>query len=237
MLGHSHALSGLAVGAATLPWAPVDGTVAQVAWVAAVGGFAMLPDLDAHGSTVSDMWGPITDVPSGAIGRLAQGHRWGTHDAVIGPLAFGALAMLAARSYWSSLLFLALAIGLALHALNFIIPGRAENTVVGNLILSWAGAWFVLQHMPQPMWLPWAVGLGCLVHIGGDMITRQGVPVPLLWLVHRCRLVLTPMHTGAFLEKAVLAPGFVVAALWFLYANTAAHETLEPFLHDVITRV
>ena len=37
MLGHSHALSGLAVGAATLPWAPVHGTVAQVAWVSAVG--------------------------------------------------------------------------------------------------------------------------------------------------------------------------------------------------------
>ena len=46
MLGHSHALSGLAAGAATLPWAPVHGTVSQVAWVAAVGGFAMLPDLD-----------------------------------------------------------------------------------------------------------------------------------------------------------------------------------------------
>ena len=48
------------------------------------------------GSTVSDMWGPITDVPSGAVGRLAQGHRWGTHDAVLGPLVFGALAIAAA---------------------------------------------------------------------------------------------------------------------------------------------
>jgi uncharacterized metal-binding protein len=236
VLGHSHALSGLAVGAASLPWAPVEGTVAQVAWVAAVGGFAMLPDLDAHGSTVSDMWGPITDVPSGVIGRLAQGHRWGTHDALIGPLTFGALAMAAARTYWSSLLFLALAIGLALHALNFIIPGRAENTVVGNLALSWAGAWLVIDHMPQPMWLPWAVGLGCLTHIVGDMITKQGVPVPLIWIVHRCRLVLTPMHTGAWLERAVLAPGFVLAALWFLYANTAVRDTVDPLVQNVVAR-
>ena len=129
VLGHSHALSGLAAGAATLPWAPVEGTVAQVAWVAAVGGFAMLPDLDHSGSTVSDMWGPVTDVPSGAIGRLAQGHRWGTHDAVLGPLAFGALAVAAAGAFWSSLLLMALAIGLALRALNFVIPGRTENTV------------------------------------------------------------------------------------------------------------
>ena len=36
------------------------------------GGFAMLPDLDHSCSTVSDMWGPVTDVPSGAIGRLAR---------------------------------------------------------------------------------------------------------------------------------------------------------------------
>ena len=56
MLGHSHALSGLAAGAATLPWAPVHGTVAQMSWIAAAGGFAMLPDLDHRGSTVSDMW-------------------------------------------------------------------------------------------------------------------------------------------------------------------------------------
>src|SRR3712207_1060836 len=125
VLGHSHALSGLAAGAATLPWAPVGGTVGQVAWIAAVGGMAMLPDLDHSGSTVSDMWGPITDVPSGAVGRLAQGHRWGTHDAVLAPLAFGALALAAANAFWSSLLLMALAIGLALRALHFVIPGRA----------------------------------------------------------------------------------------------------------------
>ena len=44
------------------------------------------------------------------------------------------------------------------------------------------------------------------------------------------------MHTGALLEKAVLAPAFVVAALWFLYANTAARETIDPFLSDILAR-
>ncbi|MGY1811946.1 metal-dependent hydrolase [Blastococcus sp. SYSU D00820] len=235
MLGHSHALSGLAVGAATLPWAPVDGTVAQVAWVAAVGGFAMLPDLDHSGSTVSDMWGPITDVPSGAIGRLAQGHRWGTHDAVLAPLAFGALALAAANAFWSSLLLMALAIGLALRALHFVIPGRAENTVVGNLALSWAGAWFLLDHTPPPTWMPYAVAAGVLTHIAGDLITRQGVPVPLVWILKRCRLALTPMRTGTVLEKAVLAPAFGLATLWFLYENTAVRETIDPLIRDVLS--
>jgi membrane-bound metal-dependent hydrolase YbcI (DUF457 family) len=233
VLGHSHALSGLAAGAATLPWAPVEGAVAQTAWIAAVGGMAMLPDLDHSGSTVSDMWGPVTDVPSGAVGRLAQGHRWGTHDALLAPVAFGALALAAANAFWSSLLLMALAIGLALRALHFVIPGRAENTVVGNLALSWGGAWLLLDSMPQPAWLPWAVALGVLTHIAGDAITTQGVPVPLVWLVKRCRLRLTPLRTGTVLEKAVLAPAFVVVTLWFVYANTGVRAAIDPVLQDL----
>jgi hypothetical protein len=230
VLGHSHALSGLAAGAATLPWAPVGGTVGQVAWIAAVGGMAMLPDLDHNGSTVSDMWGPITDVPSGAVGRLAQGHRWGTHDAVLAPLAFGALALAAANAFWSSLLLLSLAIGLALRALHFVIPGRAENTVVGNLVLSWAGAWLLLEHSPSPAWLPWAVALGVLTHIAGDALTTQGVPVPVLWLLRRSRLKLTPLRTGASLEKVVLVPAFVVVTLYCVYLNTDVRAAVDPLL-------
>jgi len=230
VLGHSHALSGLAAGAATLPWAPVEGAVGQVAWVAAVGGFSMLPDLDHSGSTVSDMWGPVTDVPSGAVGRLAGGHRWGTHDALLAPIGCGALALAAANLFWSSLLVMALAIGLALRALHFVIPGRAENTVVGNLVLSWGGAWLLLADTPQPTWLPWAVALGVLTHIAGDLITTQGVPVPLLWLLRRRRLALTPMRTGTTLEQVVLAPLFLGVAVWFVYANTGARTLLDPYL-------
>jgi LexA-binding, inner membrane-associated putative hydrolase len=233
VLGHSHALSGLAAGAATLPWAPVHGTVAQVAWVAAAGGFAMLPDLDQPGSTIARMWGPISDVPSGLVGRIARGHRWGTHDVLLAPVVFGTLAMLAARSFWSSLTLLAVAIGLALHALNFVIPGRVENTVVGNLVLSWGGAWLLLAHTSSPTWLPWAVGVGVVAHIAGDALTREGVPVPLIWIVHRARLAVTPMRTGCTIEKMVLAPLFLVVALVFLYVNTGVHQEVSPLVHRV----
>jgi len=235
MLGHSHALSGLAVGAATLPWAPLEGTVSQVAWVAAVGGFAMLPDLDSSGSTVSDMWGPVTDVPSGAIGRMAQGHRWGTHDAVLGPLVFGALAVAAAGAFWSSLLVMALAIGLGLRALNFVIPGRVENTVIGNLLLSWGGAWLLLEHSPNPSWLPWAVAVGVLTHIAGDALTTAGIPVPLVWVFHRSRLKLLPIRTGALIEKVVLVPLFLVATAVFVYLNTSAHTALYPLVERFLS--
>jgi hypothetical protein len=181
------------------------------------------------------MWGPATDVPSGAIGRLAGGHRWGTHDALLAPVAFGAVALAAANLYWSSLVVMALAIGLALRALHFVIPGRAENTVVGNLLLSFGGAWLLLSHTSQPTWLPWAVALGVLTHIAGDLITKQGVPLPLLWLLRRKRVALTPMRTGTTLEKAVLAPLFLGVALWFCYANTAARQALDPYIQGLLS--
>jgi membrane-bound metal-dependent hydrolase YbcI (DUF457 family) len=194
---------------------------------------AMLPDLDHSGSTVSDMWGPITDVPSGAVGRLAQGHRWGTHDAVLAPLAFGALASLAANAFWSSLLLVSLAIGLALRALHFVIPGRAENTVVGNLVLSWGGAWLLLEHTSSPAWLPWAVALGVLTHIAGDALTTQGVPVPVLWLLRRTRLALSPLRTGTALEKVVLVPAFVLVTIYCVYLNTDVRTAVDPLLADL----
>ncbi|MCV2488726.1 metal-dependent hydrolase [Geodermatophilus sp. YIM 151500] len=230
MLGHSHALSGLATGAVTLPWAPVQGTVGQVAWVAAVGGFAMLPDLDQRGATISRMWGPLSDVPSGVVGTVARGHRWGTHDAVLAPVVFGFLALLASGWYWSSLLLMAVAIGLALRALHFVIPGRAENTVIGNLLLSWGGAWLLLEHLAGPLWLPWAVATGVLVHIAGDALTSHGIPVPVLWVVGRARLKLSPLRTGATLEKAVLVPLFFATAVAFAYVNTAARDLVDPWL-------
>jgi hypothetical protein len=230
VLGHSHALSGLAVGAASLPWAPVQGTVAQVAWVSAVGGFAMLPDLDQQGSTISRMWGPLTDAPSGVINAIARGHRWGTHDAVLGPLAFGLLVHAASWQYWSSLLVLALAIGLALRALHVVIPGRAENTVIGNLVLSWGGAWLLLAHSPGPSWLPLAVVAGVLTHIVGDGLTKEGVPVPLVWLVRRSRLAPVHLRTGATVERVVLVPLFVLATVAFLCVNTAARDLVDPLL-------
>jgi membrane-bound metal-dependent hydrolase YbcI (DUF457 family) len=130
---------------------------------------------------------------------------------------------------------MALAIGLALRALNFVIPGRVENTVVGNLALSWAGAWLLLAHSPSPDWLPWAVALGVLTHIAGDAITTAGIPVPLLWVFHRCRLKLLPIRTGATVEKMVLVPLLLVATVVLVYLNTSAHTAVDPLVHQFLS--
>jgi hypothetical protein len=61
------------------------------------------------------------------------------------------------------------------------------------------------------------------------------VPLPLLWLLRRTRVALTPMRTGTTLEKTVLAPLFLAVALWFGYANTGAQDLLGPYLPDLLS--
>ncbi|MGZ4599015.1 MAG: metal-dependent hydrolase [Oryzihumus sp.] len=228
MLGHSHALSGLAAGAATLPFAPVHTAAQQTAWVAAWGGFAMLPDLDQRGATIGRMWGGFTEALAGGIATVSRGHRNGTHDAIIAPVVFGAIAWLAGQHPVSSFAMLAFAIGLALRACNFVIPGRAENTVMGNLAMSGLGAWWITAsghytHMSAP-WLPVAVAGGVLVHIAGDWLTVGGIPVPFTWFGgHAQRVAGRFFKTGSPAEHFLAAPAFLVATVYTLYRNTGVY--------------
>jgi membrane-bound metal-dependent hydrolase YbcI (DUF457 family) len=181
VMGPAHAASGLAVGALTLGVATrfgIDVPLEQLAWVVAWGGFAYLPDLDQRGSTAGSMWGPPTRLLSRAIGALAVRHRGGTHDAVVAPVVFGVVAAVAAQHRWSALVVLALAIGLALHAVAQLIPGDTEKTALGNLVISAVAAWWLTAQGVVLPWLPVAVAGGVLVHVAGDALTTEGVPVP-----------------------------------------------------------
>ncbi len=214
-MGPTHAASGLAAGAAVLPWAPVTGIAGQVAWVAAWGGFALLPDLDQGGlhwrramprltgSTVARMWGPLTTTAAALVGFLARGHRQGTHDVVLAPIVFSLLAVAASLHPVGAVVVLALAIGLALQALRVVVPGSLTATVVGNLVVSFGAAWWLTSSGVLAYgWLPWAVAGGVVVHVVGDALTVGGVPVPLTWMDGRSRRVsLRLFRTGAPVER------------------------------------
>jgi membrane-bound metal-dependent hydrolase YbcI (DUF457 family) len=83
--------------------------------------------------------------------------------------------------------------------------------------------------------LPWAVALGCLTHIAGDALTTAGIPVPLIWIVKRCRLKLLPIRTGNVVEKAVLVPLFLFATVLCIYLNTEAHTALDPLVERILS--
>ena len=145
------------MGAATLPIVPVGSLTSELTWVVAVGGFAMLPDLDTggvtarrffprlHGSTIALMWGPLTCLLAELLGRLFGGHRNGSHS-ILGVLGTGVVASVLATTYPGRLFLLALAIGLALEALAFAIPGRLEELWPVNLLVSFGTAGRVEEH-------------------------------------------------------------------------------------------
>lgn len=232
MLGHSHAMSGLTVGALTVPFAPVHHPASQVAWVVAVGGFAMLPDLDTggitsrrglprmHGSTVALMWGPVTCTFAGLVAKVAGGHRNGTHS-VLGLVMTALLASAAAAFYPSRLVLLALAIGLALEALAFAIPGRFEEMWPVNMVVSFGAAWWLMEPggvasgHGYPVWMTMAVLVGSATHVAGDMLTVEGVPLG--WPLSEARQGLHLFHTGNWVEKYLLAPAFCAAAVLVMF--------------------
>lgn len=253
MLGHSHAMSGLAAGALTLPLAPaagVGGLGEQLAWVAAWGGFALLPDLDQggmhwrgamprlSGSTVARMWGPLTTTAASAVAVVARGHRQGTHDVLLAPLVAALLTVAATRATWSAVLVLALAIGLALQACHAVVPGRITTTVVGNLVVSFGLAWWLVRGGTVSLgWLPWAVAGGVVVHVLGDLLTVGGVPVPLTWVSGRSRRVsLRLFRTGAAVEHW-LAGFFGTAALLLVLTRTPAIGPLEDAVRTLLAAV
>jgi hypothetical protein len=73
-----------------------------------------------------------------------------------------------------------------------------------------------------------------LAHIAGDFLTREGIPIPVIWILHRCRLALIHLRTGATVERVLLAPAFLITTLVFLYLNTGVSAAVDPVVARII---
>ncbi len=155
MMGRSHALSGLVtwLGGCAITAAAgasvADHVIATGAVVSA--GFALLPDLDHPGSTVSRTLGPVTEALSGMVSRSAVmvrasscrhcasrpfgGHRGLTHTAA--GSAFTGLLVTACATIWpriAALIVVGFGVWLAAHTAlssrqrarigDMVLPGR-----------------------------------------------------------------------------------------------------------------
>ena len=247
MNGRTHAATGLAIGALTLPLTHIHSPAAVLAWTAAWGGAALLPDFDQGGitwhddsflakptgSTVVTMWGWVSWAPARLIGKLAGGHRWGTHDPLLAPLVVALLAFIASRWEPAQMALLAIVLGAALRACAPYIPGQLENSAAGNLALSLTGAWLLTFHASFALpWLPAALAGGTLVHIAGDAITRGGVPRPLATLTslvtgRRARISLNLFSTGNPAWETPIAAVSAVVTVAILARSTGAWSHLQ----------
>ncbi len=220
MMGHNHAVSGVAVALAVMPWAPVEGAISGVVWVLAVAGAALASDLDAVHSSASRMWGPVSTVISRPVAWLGRGHRWGTHDLVLAPASAAVLVHLAGSAAWACGLLLALMTGLAIRGAGLLgLRGLGPSL---NLLVSVTVAWWLTNqdvlaaaHLRDLLGL--ALPLGIVAHILGDGLTEQGIPVPVLWLWSRRRVAVPLFSTGRLGEAWLATPALVVAVLLLMW--------------------
>lgn len=240
MLAPGHALSGLMGGLATAPafgLVPTDRTF--WAYVSVWTGAALLPDIDAKGSTADKIWGPFSSGVRVRLGRKRRtvvpglwsfvrpfvgGHRRGTH-ATVGLLTVLVLVWLS--QFWSPSagFFVALGTGLGLRGIalpiEYVIGWKYRRRYwKWNLLLSVAaGIAFVRTGGDFPNWLPWAMFGGSLVHVLGDLITDGKVRLD--WPFND-RLVGLPkwlaFRVGGWFEHLVITPWLAIGcALLFCY--------------------
>ncbi|GLY93706.1 membrane protein [Actinoplanes sp. NBRC 103695] len=168
-------------------------------------GAALLPDLDLSGKVTRNQGGAtvartfgvfslfvaeviekvslgiysITRMPRDP--RRTNGHRTFTHTLVFaGLVGWGTTSLAAAYGKWAVLGVLFFMAGLALRGLFDKWAERAGWLIV--TLTSAAVAFMAASQLDADRGYPLlgtAVGVGCVVHLIGDMITRSGVP--LLW--------------------------------------------------------
>lgn len=203
MMGHGHATMGAAGWIAlTATTTGATGLVpmepAQVAAGALVtAGAALLPDADHHSGTIAHSLPPVSTVLTRVVGQASGGHRHGTHS-LIGVLVCFALAWVLAP------LRIDLPWGLApdfqIGAWLLIVLMVAFAAKALRLTRGWKTSWLTavtagtvaVYFAPEHLWwLPLSVGMGALIHLLGDMLTIQGVP--LLWPLVPKPAVETPL--------------------------------------------
>ncbi|GHJ44743.1 membrane protein [Catellatospora sp. TT07R-123] len=227
-------------------------------------GGALLPDLDMSGkvthneggSTVSRSFGVFSLFVAEVIEKISvgvytatklshdpdrhNGHRTLTHTLPFAALmGFGATWLCTRFGKWAVLGILFVMFGFALRGLFDKWAHKAGWVIV--TITSGAAAYGAYLQLPEGRGFPMiglAVGVGCIVHLFGDIITRAGVPI--LWPIptgrKMWRMVGLPdkfaIEAGSKVETTLLRTVFTVIAL-VAGAGVLATPLLKKFNIDL----
>lgn len=216
-------------------------------------GAALLPDLDLSGkvtrnkggATVARTFGVFSLFAAEVIEKVSlgvytatklsrdprrtNGHRTFTHTLPFaGLVGWGTTTLAATYGKWAVVGIVFFMAGLALRGLFDEWAERAGWLIV--TLCSAVIAFLTAANLPgdrgYPM-LGFAVGVGCVVHLLGDMITRNGVPI--LWPLptgrRMWRMVSVPdnlaVRVGGKIETIVLRGAFTIVALLAIAAMFA----------------
>ncbi|WP_305788137.1 metal-dependent hydrolase [Symbioplanes lichenis] len=218
-------------------------------------GGALLPDLDLSGKVTRNQGGATVARTFGVFSlflaevvekislgvytatklsrdpRRNNGHRTFTHTLPFAALVgWGTTALATAYGKWALLGIVFFMAGLALRGLFDEWAERAGWVIV--TVSAAAIAWFTAANLPgdrgYPM-LGFAVAVGCVVHLFGDMITKNGVPI--LWPIpinrRMWRMIGIPnsiaVKVGGKTETVVLRTIFTVVAVLSIAGMFAPH--------------
>ena len=227
-------------------------------------GGALFPDLDLSGkvtankggATVARTFGVVSLFVAEVVEKISlgvyhatklskdpdrdNGHRTLTHTLPFTVLVgWGTTALCAHYGKWAVIGILFFMIGLALRGLFDEWAKRAGWVMV--TLVSAAAAYFTYLNLPGDRGYPMlglAVGVGCFVHIMGDIITSAGVP--LLWPIptgrRMWRMIGIPnaiaVKVGGKVEVLVLRSAFTVVCV-LSAAGLLAPSLLRRFNIDV----
>jgi membrane-bound metal-dependent hydrolase YbcI (DUF457 family) len=182
MMSYSHSASGAMAWAALCAAGPLVGVhsspLAVGAGLFAVAGGALLPDTDHPEASIAHFAPPVSRGLCKAVNHLSGGHRHGTHTLLAVP-AFALVGLIpqiiawSTGATWAPLVLLWLLYALAVRALH-LAPRQHGG---GGALIAAVATLIVWQLHVNLWWLPLACGLGALVHILGDMLTVEGVPL------------------------------------------------------------
>jgi membrane-bound metal-dependent hydrolase YbcI (DUF457 family) len=171
----------------------------------------MLPDIDHPNATVSRSLGPVTWFLSRAVSKLAGGHRMGTHS-----LPFAAAVTL--LSSWglsqATNPLLAVVIAFFFTSLCVRVLTEADGAICAAISAGVASA--MIMAAPPGNWLAYAIGLGCLLHIVGDFVTTEGVPI--MWPLSREKTSFPICGNTGGMRERLVAGGCGLATCW-VYAQ------------------
>jgi membrane-bound metal-dependent hydrolase YbcI (DUF457 family) len=208
-------------------------------------GGALLPDLDLSGkvttnqggATVAHTFGPVSMFVSEVIEKISlgiytatrlshdpkrdYGHRTFTHTLpFVLLMGWGATFLCQRFGKWAVLPILFFMIGLALRGVFEHWAKRAGWVI--TTIVAGAGSYYTFANLDSGRGYPligFAVGVGCFVHLMGDIVTSAGVPI--LWpiptgfkRIRLWRMIGVPnaisVEVGGKVETLVLSTLFIL---------------------------
>ena len=228
MLGHSHSTSGALAWGAAAAAAPVTWwttalshqhlTIADIVLgTFTTAGAALLPDLDHPDGTIAHFLGPVSHQFCRLVEKVSGGHRHATHSFFF--VALVTAGTWAGAHYWGRWFVLAMMyilFSLAVRALHLCPSGKGIESWGVVVMVSAAGTAASYEFLPaNPVWLPVSVGLGALIHLCGDCLTKEGCP--LFWPMPTRFEIPIIRRTGNKFETAFLTPVMAVGAFVLVF--------------------